>query len=275
MVGEAHLLLGDVEFLDVEDHLLLQPVGIDIDLQLGHSVEDAGADCLGAGLLEGHDLLLVVLDQVDAAQQVGDQRGALLLAEGVEAGAGRLDGRHERRQLLLAHRLRFSRYHVGQTQDALQRSALPPCGGGLEPGGLRRVAQLRGIGGECLPVDVGRGLRALRFDRHERIDLAAHQRAGQCPADVVLGLSVDGRQAQVEVELLGVERTELHRYFLGSESGFGLTEARHGFDHGLSTLTATKLIKTNQKGEASPRQVKIIRGGFVCMKILPIFVLVN
>ena len=58
VIGEPDLLFGDVEFLDVEDHLLLQPVAVDVDLQLFEVFQQAGPDRLRAGLFERHDLLL-------------------------------------------------------------------------------------------------------------------------------------------------------------------------------------------------------------------------
>ena len=78
MVLQAYLLLGDVELFKVEDHLLFQPVRIDLDVELRQILADAGLDRLGARLFVGDYLLLVAFDLVHAPQQVGDQRGALL-----------------------------------------------------------------------------------------------------------------------------------------------------------------------------------------------------
>lgn len=58
---------------------------------------------------------------------------------------------------------------------------------------------------------MGRGLDGLRFDRNEEIDLTAQERAGYDVADFVFRLAVDGREAHAEIELLGVQRADLHR----------------------------------------------------------------
>lgn len=53
VVGQAYLLFGDIEFFEVEDHLLLQPVAVDVYLQLFEVFQQAGPDRLRAGLFEG------------------------------------------------------------------------------------------------------------------------------------------------------------------------------------------------------------------------------
>ena len=50
VIGEPDLLFGDVEFLDVEDHLLFQAVVIYLGLQLRQTLPDAGADGFRAGI---------------------------------------------------------------------------------------------------------------------------------------------------------------------------------------------------------------------------------
>lgn len=84
MVGEPDLLFGDVEFLDVEDHLLFQAVVIYFGLQLRQTLPDAGADGFRAGFFERNDLLFVRFYPVDALQKIGDQNRSLLRAEFVQ-----------------------------------------------------------------------------------------------------------------------------------------------------------------------------------------------
>ena len=86
MVGEPDLLFGDVEFLDVEDHLLFQAVVIYFGLQLRQTLPDAGADGFRAGFFERNDLLFVRFYPVDALQKIGDQNRSLLRAEFVQMG---------------------------------------------------------------------------------------------------------------------------------------------------------------------------------------------
>ena len=76
-------------FFKVEDHLLFQPVRIDLDVELRQILADAGLDRLGARpFRRGTTSSFVAFDLVYAPQQVGDQRGALLQAEVVEPGDG-------------------------------------------------------------------------------------------------------------------------------------------------------------------------------------------
>lgn len=133
MVGQAHLLLGDVEFLEVEDHLLLEAVAVHLDREFREVVQNPCADRLGAGLLEGLDLPLVVFDQIDAAQQVGDEDLTLLPAEFVEAVAGLLNGREQSGMLLFRDVFGLGRYHVGQPQDRVCCCGVPLPGVGFEP----------------------------------------------------------------------------------------------------------------------------------------------
>ena len=259
MVGQAHLLFGDVEFFEVEDHLLLQPVAVDVDLQLFEVFQQAGPDRLRAGLFERHDLLFVAFDLVHAAQQVGDQDRAFLQAERVELRHGGFGGGDQRRVFLVGDALRFGRYDLRQAHDGLQGSAVPSDPRIVELGVSRRVAQLLGIGGEYLFINTRRGLHGLRFDGHEDIDLAALYRAGDDIADFVFRLAVNGRKPQPEVELFGVERTDFDRDLLILQRGFALAEARHGFYHLRRMLSLGKSNKNNSKCRAfgTPSEISL------------------
>ena len=227
MVLQAHLLLGDVELLEVVNHLLLQAVAVHLDAQLREVVENPRADGLRTGLLEGDDILAVALDEVDAAQQVGNQHGTLLHAEGVEPldGVGR--GGHQRGALLLRHALGLDRYHVGHAHEHGQHGVVV----GVDAREGERVVELAQVFAEDFAVDVGRGLHLLALDAHEEVDLAALEPLRDQIAQFGLRLAVERRQFDVQIELLGVERAELDRDFLGSERGFALAEARHRFYH--------------------------------------------
>ena len=85
--------------------------------------------------------------------------------------------------------------------------------------------------------------RLLALDGHEDIDLAALEPLRDKITEFGLRLAVECRQFDIQVELLGVERTELDGDFLGSERGFALAEARHGFYHGAEALNFGKFTK--------------------------------
>ena len=70
VVRQAHLLFGDVEVFEVEDHLLLKAVAVPSTGSLAR-LSGSGRMFSVRALLEGYDLLLLVFDQIDAAQQVG------------------------------------------------------------------------------------------------------------------------------------------------------------------------------------------------------------
>ena len=272
MVRQAHLLLGDVEFLEVEDHLLLETVAVDVDLQLCEVIQDACADGLCAGLLEGDDLLFVLLDQVDAAQQVGNQDGPLLCAEGVEVCGGGLRGGEERGVLLVGDRFRFGRDDLGHAQDGRHERVVV----GVDARIGERIVQLAEVFAEEFTVDARRGFDALRLDVDEDVDLAALHRAGDQRAQFVFRLPVDGRQAQVEVQLLGIQRADLDRDLFVLKRGFALAEARHGFYHGAEALNFGKFTKNYSKIRSLRARRKIyLRKAWVFGNIFYIFVLVK
>ena len=122
MIGEPDLLFGDVEFLDVEDHLLLQAVVIYLGLQLRQTLPDAGADGFRAGFFERNDLLLVRFDPVDALQKIGDQNCSLLRAELVQMGERLPYGFHYGFMFPVADSFLLRAYHVRQAQDRLDES---------------------------------------------------------------------------------------------------------------------------------------------------------
>ena len=223
MVREAHLLLGDVEFLEVEDHLLLQPVAVHVDGQFREVVQNAGLDGLGAGFLEGHDLLPVLFDQLHAAQQVGDQDGAFLRPEGVELRGGGLHGCDQPGVLLLGDGFGLGRHDVRKAHDHRQDGVVA----GVDARERKRVVHLAEVFAEHLAVDARRCLDGLRLDRDEDVDLAPLDRAGDQVADFVFRLPVDCREPQREVQLLGVQRAYLDRDFLISECGLAFAEAGH------------------------------------------------
>ena len=205
MVREAHFLLGDVEFLEVEDHLLLQPVAVHVDGQFREVVQNAGLDRFGAGHLEGHDLCFI------------------LLAERVEMRSGSLHGGQQRGVLLFGDGLGLGRDDIRKTHDHGQDGVVA----GVDARERKRVVHLAEVFAEHLAVDARRRFDSLRLDRDEDVDLAPLDRAGDQVADLVFRLPVDCREAQREVQLLGVQRADLDRDFLIPECGLAFAEAGH------------------------------------------------
>ena len=191
-------------------------------------VENAGADRLRASLFIRYDLGLVALDLLHAVQQVGDQNGPLLHAERIQLCDSLLDRRQQRLPLFVGDALRFGRHHVGQTHDGGEHRVVT----GVDPGINERVVHLPDIFAERLPVDTGRGLRAQALHRHEQIHLAALHPAGDDVADFVFRLAVNGRDLHIDIQLLGVQRTDFDRDFPIADGGFALAEAGHRFYHG-------------------------------------------
>lgn len=103
----------------------------------------------------------------------------------------------------------------------------PIRGRRVEPRFAGGFAQLAGVGGQYLPVDVGRGFDGLRFDRNEDVHLSAPERAGDRVADFVFRLPVDRRQPQREVHLFGVQGADFDRDFSVRERDFAFSEAGH------------------------------------------------
>ena len=227
VVLQAYLLLGDVELFEVEDHLLFQPVRIDLDVELRQILADAGLDRLSARLFVGDYLLLVAFDLVHAPQQVGDQRGALLQAEVVEPGDGLPRRRQQRGMFLFGYRFVRRRNHVGHSQHRLHHGVergLHTCIG-------ERIAQLADVGAELLLIYMGRSLDGRTLGRDENFDLAALQRLCRQRADFGFERTVCRGHFDAQVELFGVERADFDAEFLIRGEPFGLAETGHGSDH--------------------------------------------
>ena len=249
VVGQAHLLLRDVKFFEVENHLLLQAVRIRLDGKFGQVVENAGPDILRARLFERHHLFAARLDLVHAAQQVGDQDRPLLDAERIEPGHGIARGSHQRGLLLVGDRIVLCGHHVGHAQHGLHQRGVPRSLLRTQPAGTPRLRDLTGIGGERLAVDAGRSLHGSGLNAHEHVDLAPLQLAGDEVAQVVLRTPVGGGNADAEIELLGIERPDFDGELLVLHGGFALAEAGHGFYHGTQRINFDKNSNFNRDAE--------------------------
>ena len=119
MVGQALLLLADVEFLDVVDQFLLQPVLVVVDIgNLFQFLHDGLSDLGHAALLEGLQLVQQTFDVVDFLGEFLFQSGTFLTAEGVELVESVEQGLTGHSPLLVGELLNFGlQGHVGQAQE--------------------------------------------------------------------------------------------------------------------------------------------------------------
>ena len=98
----------------------------------------------------------------------------------------------------------------------------------LAGGEAREIAAL---GGEDFAVDTGRCLHDLGLHADEYVDLAPLEQPLEQRADLVFRLPIDGREFQCEVQLLGVQGSDLYGDLFIAECGFAFPEAGHGFYH--------------------------------------------
>ena len=201
VVLESNLLLGDVELLDIEYHLLFQAVVVYLHAQLFDTLADALAYSLHALSLEWDDLVAQLLNQIHATQKVSDKDCTLLLAEGFELLDSALYGGHDSSLLLLrcvgnVVRKYIRHLHYGRDNGIVVGSNTCVC---------QSLVNLLYVGREERLVDARCGGSLVRCHRYEQIDLASYYMLGCERTNIILELSVCGRKLQTEVELLGVE----------------------------------------------------------------------
>ena len=225
MVGEALLLLADVELLDVVYHLLLQAVLVVLHVgNGGQPFHDALPYLL-------HALLLVGLD---AGQQSGDvvqllielllQSLALLPAERHELVDGLLHDVASHLPLLFRKFLQHlsARKHV---RHADQRAPIVVRLGNVI---LRRdVQHLTVVGSHQSGIDgTGIGL-VLLFCPEVELHLSALQSLRYHGPHLHFLLAIDGRHARRKVEGLAVERLHLCYNLLPLKFGRGFAVSSH------------------------------------------------
>ena len=231
VVLQADFLLGDVQFFDVVDHFLFEPSRVVGYAERFDVFPNPGLDRFGACFLVRFDLVFDLLDAVDAAEQVGYQRGSFLSAELVDAVEGFGYGAAKCRQFFVGNGFGVVLHGVGQLQDGRHRGRVgrrtPPA----QPARLGEFAELPGIVRENVPVDRHAGGPTYRFVRYEDVDLPSLEPFAYCLTDLVFALAVCGRQLDRQIELLAVERADFDGYLLVLRRGFGLAVACHRFNH--------------------------------------------
>ena len=125
VVGQTHLLLRDVEFFEVENHLLLQAVRIRLDGKFGQVVENAGPDVLRARLFEGHHLVRGT-PRSRPRGAAGRRSGSPSWMRNASspATASRASS-HQGGLLLVGDRIVLGGHHVGHAQHGLHQRGVP------------------------------------------------------------------------------------------------------------------------------------------------------
>ena len=229
MVVQAYLLLGDVQFLDIEYHLLFKPVRIDRNAQGGDVFTYPFLDDTDAAGFARFDALPVRLYFADTGQQVGNERLPLLRAERIESRQRFVHGIEQCGTLPVGYFFRFAGYDLRHLQDGGHQDRVHSPALLLHSG--TELFQYGIIGHEQFPVHVDGNGCGIGFYIDIYIDLAALHGFPNAVPHLILQRSVSLRYPDGHIELLAVERAYLHRDFPLSFHGFRLAVAGHRFYH--------------------------------------------
>ncbi len=185
-------------------------------------------------------------------QQIGDQRGALLLAEKIVSAQSFVQSGHYGRALLLRQLLRLSRHHVGQTHHGRHQSVVI----GVDARIRQRLVELTHVFAEHIFVDGGRRVHRRALHRYAHVRLAALYGAARHAAYVVFERTVERGELDGEVQLFGIERPYLHGYLFGRQSDLALAESCHGFNHCGNCSNRAQIYK---KSDAEANEVRFCR----------------
>ena len=218
---QAHLLLGDVEFLEVVDEFLLEAVVVDLfDGGVGHVLLDALLGGVDAFALEGGNLAQLLLDEVDVLVEVHLEDAAFVGAELVAEVDGALEGGGGLLPLLVA--------------DFVGAGAVPDIAHGshgVEDGGMGHVEVVGHVGQGVVAGHEEVAVEAGVVDggvllAEDAFHFAALQDA-EHGADVQLMGAVGSGDLDDEVELLAVEGFDFYVQFFVAEGGLHLGIAGH------------------------------------------------
>ena len=206
-MAQAHFLLGDVEFFEIIDKLLLEAVLVVLSRsgQLGKVFRDALLDDFVAVLLVRLHLFQKVEDQVDAMQQVFLQGLTFLDAEAIDQFQGLVEGlTHFAHKGIVVARHR----NVEDAGHTEEQSGHVVTRRNMQI--LRNLLDLVEISFHDVLVDmVGLGQIGIG-DCDHHVDLAALQLGGDVVAKLQLSRTQFVGCLDLKVELLAVERLDLN-----------------------------------------------------------------
>ena len=208
MIAEAHFLLGDVEFLDVEYQFLFEPVAINIHsaLQLLKPLQNPLPDDSNTRIGKRLHFVQVTEDEVDTLDEVVFEVLTFLDAEFVELLDGLLNGFAGQCPFVLDFLLLFHLLHVGESQQRGQKKALVYLNAKLagDFDGLPEISL------QQLFVDAEVVFRGVGGERYVEVHLAAFKSGGNHRPDVqILAIERKG-QFGVDVERLAIERANFY-----------------------------------------------------------------
>ena len=123
VVGQAHFLLVDVEFFDVENHFLFKAVAVDV-LKFDELLKvafDALFYAVDARTLVLRHLRQQILNGVDTGGDIVGQSLALLLAESHKLVGSVLDCLENQRPIVLVEFVAIGFHCVGQAKDCREQ----------------------------------------------------------------------------------------------------------------------------------------------------------
>ena len=238
MLAQAHLFFVDVQFFEVEDHLLLEAVLVQFHLQVLRSLADAFAHGVQALRLVRFHLVVQREDRLHAGGHVGVQGGAFPDAEGIQ-GVQRLlqSGLHEG-PFLFGNRILPAPFeHVGEAQDGLQVFFLGHRDTHLAADGVDLAEVVLHQGG----VDAAGGGAGLGLEVQQQVHGTALQPLGERLAHFQFPVLRQERRLDGHVAVFPVQGTDFEGETPRREFGHTFAVAGHGFNHILFALGCAKL----------------------------------
>ena len=225
MLAEADLLFVDVEFLDVEDHLLLQPVGIGLGADFRQLRENPLAHRVDPLALIFLHLGDIRFDLVYLAEHIRTQALPFPCAEGLERGYSLMDTTLQNGPVGLGKLglLRFGK-HVGQFEQPGQQRFIREA----QPHLIQRLVHTGIIALQQFRIHRTDGLgRGVAPQRDEQIDTAAPQLGGQVAPHFGFPLARNEGGFEGDIGILAVYGAELHDVFVPADQAFSLAVAGH------------------------------------------------
>ena len=198
MRGKAHLLLGDVELLDVENHLLLKTVLIYLHAELCNTLADTSAHSICACSLKRSYGIAICLNLCYAVKQVCYKGVTLLCAEGIELLCCELYRLDNRCNLLIRYGLALGRKDIRHTKHSRHDSIV----GSIYARKAERICHLMQVCAEDILVNHATCLHRLALVSNNHIHLTTNKSLRYDTAHLKLCCTIRHRHLYREVQLL-------------------------------------------------------------------------
>ena len=195
MVCQTNLLLCDVELLDIENHLLLKAIIIDLHTKLCNTLTNTLTHSIGTSSLKRCDSITTLSNIIHTLEQVGDKNLTFLNTESIQALCCEVYSLNNCSKLLIRYTLTLYREYIRHTQHSRDNRSIVY----LHSRALQRLCYLIEVCTKNLVVNHATCLHRLALEGDNHIYLTAHQRLSHSTAHLKLGCTIRHRHLYREV----------------------------------------------------------------------------